>query len=244
MQCPDHAAELGDLLAACAGRRVAGVRCEEAEGVVAPVVRLPTAQQRRLAGQLLHRQQLDARDAECQEVLDGSGVPEPGVRAAQVLGHAGVGGGEALDVRLVDHRVGPRHLRSPVALPVVAGVGRPPRAGRTAPSRGRRRPGPRRRLPGRGRPGRDAACRRWRVRTGRRAACRVEAVPVTGVPRARARGSRSAAPAGHRGRSRARRRGPGRSAAPGVSPPSSSRRHRSTASPRLKTANDVPWSSG
>ncbi len=122
VQRPHQVAELTDLLTARAPGRVVGVRREEAHRVVAPVVRGPAPQQRRLAAEVLHRQQLHGRDTEPEEVLDRRRVRQTGVRPAELLGDARVRRGEALDVQLVDHRVGPRDVGRPVALPVVRRV--------------------------------------------------------------------------------------------------------------------------
>ena len=107
----DHRLELVDLLAAVPGRAVAVVRREEADRVVAPVVRHAGARDVRLRGELVHRQQLDRRDAEVLEVVHRGVRGQPRVAAADLLGHLVVQLGEALDVRLVDHCVGPSVAR-------------------------------------------------------------------------------------------------------------------------------------
>src|SRR6185369_14531256 len=58
--------------------------------------------------------------AEALQVLDGGGVAEPGVGAAQVLRDARMTHGEAADVDLVDHRLVPGRAERRVALPVEA----------------------------------------------------------------------------------------------------------------------------
>ena len=65
----------------------------------------------------MDRQQLDGRDAQVGQVLDGRLRGQPGVAAAQVLGHVRVELGEALDVQLVDHRLVPGGARRPVVAP-------------------------------------------------------------------------------------------------------------------------------
>ena len=107
MERLDHLLELGDLLAAVAGGGVGVVRREEADRVVAPVVGQPALDQGRLADELVHRQQLDRGDAEVLEVVDDRRGRQPGVRAAQLLGHPVVQRGHALDVQLVDDAVAP-----------------------------------------------------------------------------------------------------------------------------------------
>ena len=116
----DHALELAHLLAADAGRRVAGVRREVADRRVAPVVGEPAVGQERLVGDVVDRQQLDGGDAERLEVLDRRLGGQAGVGAAQVLAHPGVAHREPLDVRLVDHRPVHRRVRRPVVLPLEA----------------------------------------------------------------------------------------------------------------------------
>ncbi len=95
------------------------VRGEEAQRVVAPVVRQAALGQGRLGGERLHRQQLDAGHAQRGEVTQRRGVGQAGVRAAQLLGHVGVAAGQVAHVRLVEHRLGPRHQRGRVVPPVV-----------------------------------------------------------------------------------------------------------------------------
>ena len=87
------------------GGGVPVVRGEEADRVVAPVVRQPPAEQERLRHVLVHRQQLDGGDAEVLQVRDRGLVTEPGVGTAQLRRYIGMAHGEALDVDLVDHRV-------------------------------------------------------------------------------------------------------------------------------------------
>ena len=172
----DHALELAHLLAADAGRRVARVRREEADRRVAPVVGQPAVGQERLVGDVVDRQQLDRGHAERLEVLDRRLRGQAGVGAAQVLAHAGVAHREALDVRLVDHRLVHRRVRRPVVLPVEAVVDDHATWGSRARSPRRRARGRRRRRP----PGRDVGehvrrgssgpCPRSTWRTGRSAA--------------------------------------------------------------------------
>ena len=87
VQQPHHALELAQdrlgSLPASSSRGVGGVRGEEVQGVVAPVVREAVLEQARLGGEGVDRQQLDARDAEVEEVLDHRRVRETGVRAVQ-----------------------------------------------------------------------------------------------------------------------------------------------------------------
>ena len=97
---------------------VVGVRREEAEGVVAPVVAQALVEQRGVLDELVHRHQLDRGDAELLQVRGDRRVREPGVRPALLLRHVGVQLGEALDVRLVDEGLVVGDGEAAVALPV------------------------------------------------------------------------------------------------------------------------------
>jgi hypothetical protein len=69
-----HRLELGDLAAGLAGPDGGGVAVvggEEADRVVAPVVRQSFRDQERLRHVLVYGQQLDGRDAEVAQVRDG-----------------------------------------------------------------------------------------------------------------------------------------------------------------------------
>ncbi len=214
VQRPDHRLELGDLLAALAGRGVLVMRREEADRVVAPVVPQPPVDQLRIVDELVHGQQFDRGDAEAGEVLDRGRVAEPGVGAALRLRDLRMLCGEALDVHLVDDRLVQRDVGRPVVAPVEVrvvhdGSGHVRRRcrRRCASSRRRRCTGSR---PGSSRPG-----PRWPSRTGRAAAWPGCSGGPARVPTGRAPGSRSAAraprSAGRRA-SRRRRSPPARSA--------------------------------
>src|SRR5690606_12542622 len=102
--------------------RVLVVGGEEADRVVAPVVPQAPLDQRVVVHELVHRLELDGGDAERGEVLDGDGVGQAGVGAPQRLRDARVGGGEPLDVHLVDDRLVEGHVGRAVAAPVEVGV--------------------------------------------------------------------------------------------------------------------------
>jgi hypothetical protein len=102
--------------------RVGGVRREEVERVVAPVVAEAQLQQARLGRERVHRQQLDARDAQREQVLDHRGVGESRVGAVQSRRHSRVTLGQALDVPLVDHGAIERHERLAHAAPIESAV--------------------------------------------------------------------------------------------------------------------------
>ena len=70
----------------------------------------------------MDRHQLDGRDAEAEEVVDGGRVGEAGVGAAELLRDVGVAHRHALHVGLVDDRVGPGDVRVAVVAPGKEGV--------------------------------------------------------------------------------------------------------------------------
>ncbi len=94
-------------LCAGGGRRVAGLRREERERVVAPVVRLPPAHERGLVPDGEHRKQLDRGHPEPGQVPDHGGVRQARPRAAQLHGDVRVPHGQAAQVRLVHDRAVP-----------------------------------------------------------------------------------------------------------------------------------------
>ena len=116
---PHHRLELAHLVAAepSGVGGVGGVRGEEADRVVAPVVLRAAFLQRRLVHEVVDRQQLHRGHPEPLEVGDRGRVGQPGVGAAQVVRDVRVPGGEALDVQLVDDGVVPGDVRPPVAAP-------------------------------------------------------------------------------------------------------------------------------
>jgi hypothetical protein len=89
----------------CRLRGVSGVRTEESEGVVPPVVAQALFDESLLGDEGLHGEQLHGRDPEVLEVADGGLVGEPRVRSPQLLGNARIELGQPLEVRLVDHRI-------------------------------------------------------------------------------------------------------------------------------------------
>ena len=191
VQLADHRLELRDLLAGLTRRAVGVVRRQEADRVVAPVVGETLLLQGRVVDELVHGHQLDGGHSQVGEVLDHRRMRQPGVRAADLFGDVRVRLGQALDVRLVDHRLVVGVARRPVLLPVeeridhdrlhrvragvlgVALLGVAERVGEA-----RRRP-----------VDRSLECLRVRVE---QQLARVAAVAVLGVRRGRARGSRNA----------------------------------------------------
>ena len=118
VQLAHHRLELEHLLAALARGAVGVVRGEEADRVVAPVVREALVEQRRVLHELVHRHELDRRHAEAREVLDHRRVADGGVGAADLLGDAGMELRQALDVGLVDHGLVVGVARRAILLPV------------------------------------------------------------------------------------------------------------------------------
>jgi hypothetical protein len=118
----DHLLELADLLAADSLARVARVRREEADRVVAPVVGEATLDEVAVPHELVDGHELDRSDAEPTEVLDGGGGGHPGVRSPEGLRNGRVARGEALDVSLVHHRQVPRRAERPIVAPGEGGV--------------------------------------------------------------------------------------------------------------------------
>ena len=118
VQGADHGLELLHLLAAAAAGRVGVVRGEEADGVVAPVVAQALLVQVAVGDELVHRHQLDRRDAEPLQVRDHRRVGQAQVGAALLVGNDRVLHGQAADVRLVDDGLVVGDARRPVQVPV------------------------------------------------------------------------------------------------------------------------------
>ena len=100
----DHRLELLDL-AERDRRRVAVVRGEVGDRVVAPVVAQAAFDEVVVVDELVHRHQLDGGDAEALEVVDDRRVGEARVGAAQRRRHVGVLHREPAHVGLVDDRL-------------------------------------------------------------------------------------------------------------------------------------------
>ena len=114
--------ELGDVVA---GHQVARRRGEEADGVVAPVVGEPLLDEVAVVEEGLDRQELDRRHPELREVLDHLRRAERLEGAGDRFAEVGMAPGHALDVGLVDHRLGPGLPRRAVVAPGVGGVDDP-----------------------------------------------------------------------------------------------------------------------
>ena len=118
----DHGLEFVDLLAAFPGGGVGVVRREEADGVVAPVVRQALLLQEGVVDELVDRHEFDGGDAELLQVFDDARIGQAGVGAADVRRHVHVEVGHAAHVRLVDHRIVVRDVRMLVVAPIEVGV--------------------------------------------------------------------------------------------------------------------------
>ena len=99
----DHLLELGEGEVVDAGE--AAVRREEAERVVAPVVREALVQQVVVVDEDVDRHQLDGGDAERLDVVDDVGLDQAAERALEQVRHPGMLLGEAAHVHLVDQRL-------------------------------------------------------------------------------------------------------------------------------------------
>ena len=115
VQVAHHRLELEHLLAALAAGGVRVVRGEEADRVVAPVVRQVTLGQVVVLDELVNRHELDRGDAQMLEVVDRHGMRERRIRTANGWGQRRMAGREPLDVELIDDRLVERGARRPVA---------------------------------------------------------------------------------------------------------------------------------
>ena len=116
VQCLHHRLELGDLVPA-AGGGIPDVRSQEADRVVAPVVGEALLEERPVADELMHWQQLDCRDPEGCEVIEHRVAGESEVGPAQMLGDARMEPGQAANMRLVDDRTVPGDVRRAIVAP-------------------------------------------------------------------------------------------------------------------------------
>ena len=141
----DEPLELAHLLPMRPRRGVAGVRREEADRRVAPVVRQSALLEKVLVGDVVDRQQLHCRDTKVDEMRNGGVRGEPGVGAAEIVANSRHQLRETLDMELVDHAsrstADRRADRPPSRTPRRSRPtsGSPPHR-RSCRSRGRRRP--------------------------------------------------------------------------------------------------------
>ena len=106
---------------------IARFRCEEGEGVVAPIVGAPALDEPLLVEKAMNGQQVDGGNAEAAIVFEHRRRREAGIGAAQSFGNVRLPLCRSLDVNFVEHRIIPRDSRRCIALPVeiVAGDARP-----------------------------------------------------------------------------------------------------------------------
>ena len=110
--------ELVDLFALGSRGCVFAVRREEADCVVAPVIRHPDICEMFLGHRLLDRKQLNRCHAKVHQVFDDTAVCHAGICAAEVHRDIGMHLREALDVRFVQHGVGPRYVWASNSVPI------------------------------------------------------------------------------------------------------------------------------
>ena len=114
----DHPLELVEGALRILRRGIRPMRCEEAHGVVAPVVGQAALDQGWLARERVHGEELDRGHPQPLEMGDGVGMGHSGIRPAQRLRDAGTLLGEVDDVGLVDDRLTAADLQGLVTLPV------------------------------------------------------------------------------------------------------------------------------
>ena len=71
---------------------------------------------------MMHRKQLNRRNAQLAQVLDGGVGAQPKIGAADRFRHVGMALREPLDVHFVDEAVGPSDIRRTVLLPIERSV--------------------------------------------------------------------------------------------------------------------------
>ena len=99
------------------GRQIFPGRGEEADGVVAPIVGEPLFLKEPVVDEGLHRQQLDRGHPELDQMVDHDGMGEPGEGSPRRISIPGMTHRHALDMRLVDDRIGPSRGRARLAPP-------------------------------------------------------------------------------------------------------------------------------
>ncbi len=139
MQGAHHHLELAHRVHGGRRGRVPHVGREVGERVVAPVVRQPAIEQVPFVRVVVHRHQLDRRDAQVRQVAQRLVGGQSEVRAAQRARHPRVERREPLDVHLVNDRLVPGPMGRAIAAPVERGVddGRERRIGRAVGGLGR-----------------------------------------------------------------------------------------------------------
>ena len=235
----DELLELLHLLAALARGRVLVVGREIADGVVAPVVAQAPLGERRVLDELVDRQQLHRGDAKLLQVLDRDRMRHAGVGAAQLLGNVRMRLAEPFHVRLVDDRAVQRRVGRAVVAPVERRVDHDALGDERHAVEIVASSSPAHRSDTGRSPRSSPTSRRPPWRTDRAAASRDCTTAPSRAPRDRARGSRSAAPAGRPASTRASTSAvlSGRSTC--VCCPSSSNRQSSTRSASFREQGEV-----
>ncbi len=126
MQTPDHRLELLNGVQGVVRRRVSGIRREEPQGVVTPVVDQSPFFEEPVVDVIMHRQQLDRRHPQRFQVPQNRLARHAQVGSPEPLGHLGMPLREALDMCLVYQRLVPRSVRRPVVAPGECRVDHPP----------------------------------------------------------------------------------------------------------------------
>ena len=118
VQRPDHGLELRDLFAPRSAGAIGVVRGEQADRVVAPVVRQPASSQAVVRHELVDRHQLDRRDSQLLQVTHDRRMRQPLVGPAQFFRYLGMQPGQAPHMRFVDHGFAVGSPGRPVQVPV------------------------------------------------------------------------------------------------------------------------------
>ncbi|MNO90258.1 hypothetical protein D3C76_817650 [compost metagenome] len=105
MQMRDHFLEFADL----ATGEIAGVRGEEGDAVVAPVVAHAFFQQMLVIQETMHGEQFEAGHTEVAQVLEQFAVHQPGAGSAHPVRYRGVAHADAAQVGFVDDGFVPGH---------------------------------------------------------------------------------------------------------------------------------------
>ena len=118
VQCFHHALEFAYLPIPLSGSGITVVRGEVADGVIAPVVGQPHADQPGLGHELVDWHELDRADAEALQVADHGRMGQPSIGAPQLRRYLRMSQRQAANMDLIDDRVGVRDSRVPIVPPV------------------------------------------------------------------------------------------------------------------------------
>ena len=112
-----HSFELDDFRPRFPVARVARMRRKKTDGVVAPVIRQATIDQRFVVQMRVHRQKLDCGHAQIFQIADHFFIRDCGVSASQFLRNLPPKFCESLHVRFINHRFGKRPVRFLIIAP-------------------------------------------------------------------------------------------------------------------------------